>query len=427
MRVLVYEPHYEGHRLHYVATVLPALAEVGADVTVALGAVAPGRPEFDRHLRPWADGTAPGAARVRFDPWMPDAPAGPAASARAQVGWLRESIRRARPDHLLVPGADGLSQMLGLRRVPGAGRLLLGPAAVPAGVESEAMLLRGGFAYPQPGRTGRLKAELSWASAARAPWTTLHHLDPLVVAAVRRRGGRLGKTLRLMPEPVEPPSGAPREQVLASLGLPTGGRYIGLAGLMDARKGIDRLLRAFAAACAAGALRADDRLLLAGPHDPAIRDGLAGEFADLCRAGRVQSIDRVLGSQEMADLLGAMDVVATPYPRHVGSASIVVRAAAAGRPVLGSTFGWIGHVVPRFGLGQTVNVEDPAAFARAIPAALDESAAFQLGEAGRRFIAYHTADNFRAHWARRLRERLGLPAAAGHREWDWVLEVTDER
>ena len=107
-------------------------------------------------------------------------------------------------------------------------------------------------------------------------------------------------------------------------------------------------------------------------------------------------IDRFLDTADFAAAIGAMDVVATPYPRHIGSASIVIRAAAAGRPVLGGTFGWIGWAVTRFGLGRTVDVADPDAFAAALAQSLEESSHYRPSSAARRFVEFHTPDNYHA-------------------------------
>src|SRR5206468_2348258 len=116
--------------------------------------------------------------------------------------------------------------------------------------------LRGSFAYPGGlGWRQRVQARLSWAAATAAPWSVLYHLDPLVCD--RARPGRL----RLMPDPVETPVAtgpAARADVLRRLGVPPDGRYLGTAGLLDRRKGVDLLIRAYADARRRGALADTD-------------------------------------------------------------------------------------------------------------------------------------------------------------------------
>ena len=50
-----------------------------------------------------------------------------------------------------------------------------------------------------------------------------------------------------------------------------------------------------------------------------------------------------------------------PYQQHVGSSNVLVRAALAGRPVLGDSYGLIGHYVRENKLGITVDATEPGA------------------------------------------------------------------
>ena len=401
MHVLIFEPDYQGHRLQYVRTMLPGLLGIADRVTVALARDAPQSREFQLHLGELA-------TRVDVDPWMPPVRRGILSGARDRIGLLRQSIRRVRPGHAYLPYADGLAQLLGL---PGAWSW-----TVPPDVELEALMLRGGLGYPSTSARHSLKVESSWRLATRPPWYQLYHLDPIVYGRARERVGDAARRLRLMPDPVEQPAAGGREAVLARYGLPTDGRYVGAAGMMHRHKGVDRLIRAFAQA----GLPATDRLLLAGPQEPPIRETL-GDVVSLVRDNRILSVDRTLSAQELADLIRVMDVVCVPYARHIGSASIVIRAAAAGRPVLASDFGWCGLVVPRFGLGWTVDAVDISALAASLAPALEGSARFHLSQAAQRFVEFHTPENFSAIWSTGLRRRLGLPPPDGVREWDSVV------
>jgi len=162
---------------------------------------------------------------------------------------------------------------------------------------------------------------------------------------------------------------------------------------MDERKGIDRLVRAFAAA----RLRDDDRLLLAGRLSESLRRLIQADFADLISRDRLVLMDRYLTDDELCASVTAMDLICTPYPRHVGSASIVIRAAATGRPTLGVDYGWIGFVIPRFQLGWTCAVDAIPDLAMALARALDQAAGFRLSAAGRRFVDFIRSRIFRRH------------------------------
>jgi hypothetical protein len=120
-----------------------------------------------------------------------------------------------------------------------------------------------------------------------------------------------------------------------------------------------------------------------------------------------------------------MDAVATPYPRHLHSSSIVIRAAAGQRPVVGNAIGWMKRTIPQFELGAVCDVDSEQALCRTLVRTLDASAGFQLAPAARRFVAFHSAENFARHWTRRLRERVGLPE--DQQLISWTDVVGDER
>jgi len=323
--------------------------------------------------------------------------------------FLTSAIEQFRPDHVYVPAADHLTQIMSLR-----GRR----AMLANGAEMEALMMRGGFAYPYRGWGQWVQDRLSLFAVERSPWTILHFVDPLPYEMLQQRGASIVGRLRLLPDPVEAHLLSDRGAARHRLGVPETGRYVGSVGLMDERKGIDLLIRAFASI----ELEPDDRLLLVGRASSAVQDLLGGPMAHLVRDGRIIGIDRYVTNEEFSAAVSALDVVCTPYPQHVGSASIVIRAAAAERPVVSSSFGWVGTIVPRLGLGWSCDVSDTAALALTITTALEKSADFRLSEAARRFVRFHSVENFQAAWTSRLRDRLGFAPQEQH-SWDWVLEA----
>lgn len=400
MHVLIYEPYYQGHRLHNAARMLPALLSLGDSltrITLVTSRAAPASTEYRTHIQEWE-------GRITIDAIEPELPELGLGAARQSANAFISSVRRLRPDHVYIPNADGMAQVMGAAWLRGRRRL-------PAGVPIEILLLRGAFAYPQPDWRAAAKARLSWELAMRGPWARIFHLDPMVWQALKPRRRQ---RVHLMPEPMEPPHILSKAEGRLALGIPTDGRYVGLAGMMDERKGADLLIRAFAAAD----LAASDRLLLVGQQSPGVRALLAGPFASYVRQGRILSIDRYVENRELDASIAAMDLVAAAYPRHIGSASIVIRAARASRPVLGSEFGWVGYIISRFGLGSTLNVSDIPAFARALRRDLDAAADFRVPPAGQRFLEFHTPENYGAVWTQLLRQRLRLPADARTCTWE---------
>lgn len=412
MRTLVFEPDPGGHHFQYASLMLPAIDAVAPrPILVTTGAAAKAA-SFDTCLGPIAD-------RFELDASLGAevSNGSPAAVARARLAALRAVIDRQKPDHVYLPYLDGLGQTMAVDALKGRG--------LAKSVQTEGLYFRCGVAYPLPGGGSvserlrrRLAQRISWELCVRSPITVRHHLDPLAFSRVERRGWSI------MPDPVEQPAPTPQREARRALGMAEDGRVIGCAGVQDRRKGIDLLIEAFAAA----GLPADHRLLLVGPQAAEIKALLAAaHIAPLVAGGRIHSVDRFVAPIDLARSLRAMDLVCTPYPDHIGSASIVIRAAAADRPVLGSDFGWVGRTVPQFALGWTCNVRDRGAFVAGLRSSLERAAGWRLTDAGRRFVEFHSPANFAACWTAALRKRLGVPPEPNIRSWSWVLEAAPGR
>jgi glycosyltransferase involved in cell wall biosynthesis len=404
MRVLIVEPDLAGHHAPYLAHMIEALAELGVQPTVVVPTDAYDRVEYRIHLHSVRD-------RADFQ-CVVDAPTrGSAQAAYSKNAAIRRAIRRFEPDHLLVPYIDGVTQVATLLGATGL-------PTIPRGLFCEGLLFRGGFAYGGLSARARLQHAVSRRLLSLSPWSVVHFLDPLPFDDVCSRDERLATRARLMPDPVDPAPHVSRAEARHALELDEDGRYIVLAGGIDRRKGADLLLHAFLRA----RLSSDDRLLLAGTLATEIKAMLTGEFEPLIAARRIVLLDRYLPQEQLLLAIVAADLVCVPYPDHIGSASILIRAAAAQRPVLSSDFGWAGHVTSRFDLGWTCNVRQSGELAHSLGSALDRAASWHRGEAGQRFAEFHSVANFRAHWTSALRTRLGLPEHPDIRSWKWVTE-----
>lgn len=277
---------------------------------------------------------------------------------------------------------------------------------------------RGSFAYPAEGpkRQAILKANL-W-TVDHSPWTIIHHVDVLSYEWIMRRGGKLARKSRLLADPVEAPPPISHAQARRALGIPEDGRYVGCAGVLDSRKGIDLLVSAFADY----KFPSDVRMLLAGRLAPNIKHLINHSCARLVKEGRIVTIDRYVNKDELHAALCAMDLVVTPYPAHVGLSNIALRAAAAERPILAASFGWLGLIVPRFGLGVTYDVGHLPELARGMKEQLDAAPGYQLPAAARRLLEFHSMANFKACWTEQVRQRMKKPMAEGFRTWEWANE-----
>jgi glycosyltransferase involved in cell wall biosynthesis len=252
-----------------------------------------------------------------------------------------------------------------------------------------------------------------------SPWQVTHILDTLVYNQLQ--GTSQTTEFRRIPEPVEPLPQLDRIEARRVFGIPTTGRYVAVAGLLDSRKGIDLLLKAFARA----KLQSDDRLLLVGRVVPEIGELFAREYANLVRSGRLLVVDRYVTDFEVGCCFLAGDVLVVPHPRQVGSSGTLVRAAAAKRPLIASNYGWIGWVTQQFDLGSAIDVTDANAFASAIEIAIRGSDTWSQSSQAARFCQYHTVQNQKAHWLVSLGEERGvaLGSYADRIDWSWVASA----
>lgn len=215
---------------------------------------------------------------------------------------------------------------------------------------------------------------------------TVFCLDPYAVAPIER----LGTPARVvhLPEPFETgrPSTEAPGQTHRRLGVKGDRRMLLLFGSLDPRKGVFELLEALKALPDDLARRAC--LVMAGEIN-AGRAEMLEAVAALRNRGALQVIhlDAFVSDEEMHRLFGAAALALMPYQHHVGSSGVVVRAAAAGVPVLGPAYGMLGTLIRDRSLGLSVDTTQPAAITRGLAQFLDPSTPYPFDRASAREYA----------------------------------------
>jgi glycosyltransferase involved in cell wall biosynthesis len=399
MRVLVYEPWFAGHSVHYLRHLLPRLAEEAREVVVATTSVALASEEFATSLKPMAD-------RITFDDCVPN--------SHTFLNNLNEAVRRVRPDYVLVPTADVFTRPMSLQWLQGKGGL-------PGNVPSEA-IIHGGGRWETTSLKRRSKLLINRLLLRLSCWKKIHNVDVLLYEDLRAGLGSLGRRVALLPHPVAPSPRLEKQDARRRLGIPEDGRYIGLLAVFNRNKAIPQLLAAFRAATA----RPDDRLLLAGRMREELAALIRREYDDLVARGRIVLMNRFIEPELSDAVFCALDVVCTPYPGFPSLSAVLLQGVAAGRPVLANDYGWSRSMIGRFGFGTTCDVLDPKDFTSAIGTALDRSGEYQETEATRRLLAFHDPANFAEGLTGGLRAAMGRPPTGRARTWDWVVEAIDE-
>jgi glycosyltransferase involved in cell wall biosynthesis len=246
-------------------------------------------------------------------------------------------------------------------------------------------------------RLKRMRQSTILRAAMRNPHLRgLFCLDPYSAPVIERINPRVRAVP--LPDPVvvqSAPVPVP-EGFAQSLTLEHGRIVMLLFGALDARKGTFRTLEACATLPAEIAQRLC--IIFAGRVPESNAKLLAAEIDRTRQNSRVQLVllDRFIEEDEARDLFEIADAILLPYQRFIGSSGVLLRAAAAGKPVIGTNFGLIGRLIEDHRLGLAIDSESPKALADAIS----------------RFIAVEPSTLFDPDSARQLARDNSPPAFA---------------
>ncbi|MEZ4726568.1 MAG: glycosyltransferase [Caldilineaceae bacterium] len=216
-------------------------------------------------------------------------------------------------------------------------------------------------------RLHREREQWLWRSALRHPQlNTLFCLDRLAVEPLQALGG--GANVVALPDPVEiyPQSPTVVAALRRELGIAPERTVLLLFGMIDRRKGIYQVLEALQQLPAEQQTKLT--FLMVGPLASADRGAITTTISTLRCETSLQIVlcDRFIADEEIQSYFALADLVLALYQRHVGSSGILIRAAAAGKPVLASEYGLMGELVRRHQLGLAVNSADASRVANAI-------------------------------------------------------------
>lgn len=385
-RLLLFDPYSGGHHgdhLLWLAEAWRARALPGRLVLSLASAT------LDEHpaLRSLAGPTP--AGRVDLDVLLgaeavQEAPS-LVASARHHVRLVQGVLARLAPERFFAMYLDHAQVALALRRRAGPTRcsgLLFRPDLHLASA---------------PGLRARLrrarKRALLRALMSSPGFETLFTLDPTAVPALQALAP--GCPIVAVPDPAH--ADAPSLSagaVRARYGVDAGRRLFVLPGALDDRKGIFLVLDALATLPAETQQRL--AIVFAGHAPPAAADRFAQALASTGRGTAAHLVwdRRFLPGPELQALVAAADVVLAPYQHHVGSSGIVMRAAAAGRPLVAQAEGLMGWQVRTHHLGQTVASGDRNALAHALAEGVRDPEAGLDARAAAGFASGHTVEAY---------------------------------
>ncbi|MEM1056573.1 MAG: glycosyltransferase [Bacteroidota bacterium] len=360
-RLLLFDPHASGHHADHIFWIASAWAQRPYEGDLIL-AVDERQFEDSPELLRLASSPS-----IQAHPLPPD-PGGPLHQiARHAYKHLSEVTARYHPNAVVATYMDSLQPALALRvSLPSETRL--------AGVLFRPDLHYTALGFPPRSlgeRLNRTRKRVTLRQALRhRRLSDVFSLDPTAVSAIRAMTQET--RVHALPDPAFITSPTQDVQsVRSALGVEPG-RHLGLLiGSLTERKGVSVLFRSL------GHLRPHEArrltVVLAGRALGPYRARLTREIRELRESTDVQLIyqDGFVPDDQVQNLIAAADQVLAPYQRHTGSSGIVMRAAAAGVPVLSQSWGLMGHQVQTHRLGQTLDTSDSTALAAALVRAME--------------------------------------------------------
>ncbi len=392
--LLIYEPDHNGHHYSYLARMLPGFVDSEVSIILATTPEGASSKQYDFYLRPFEE-----HFRLIQDCVAP--PRSPLRIAWRRAVEIKKLQKKYAADHVFVAYADGVWQVLAaLSVVLGASRK--------RSYSIEGILYRGDFTYPDVRKvSGQIKRSLFRRLLSKTIFDRLLIDDDYLYDFANKVLAEIKNPITRIDLAVNPIEffDVEKDEARRKFGFYGGSRVISLSGMIDNRKGAHLLVEAFVAAINDG-LR-DTVLVLAGPHSEAVRLLLQQDENRLhVECGRIISIDRLLNERDMYSVAAASDVVAAPYPNHSGRSSIVIWAAAAGRPVLGTERGCIGLVIKRESLGTVCDVRDTGLFTREISRVFENPWSEADAARAKAYAGCHTIQNYRTLNAGFMRSKL---------------------
>jgi len=141
-------------------------------------------------------------------------------------------------------------------------------------------------------------------------------------------------------------------------------------------------------------------LIVAGPSTPDLRARLDDEVVAVARKYRVLRHDRFIERVEAPQYFAAADCVICLYKGFSGSSSVLLHAAACGKPALVSPGGAMEDAVRRYGFGEVVRWDDSNSFHSAVCrlANLDPVARQAMSQRALAYAATMDAHRFMAQY-----------------------------
>ena len=203
---------------------------------------------------------------------------------------------------------------------------------------------------------------------------TLFCLDPLAIKEINK----LGKTSKAvhLPDPAQTYLNEDSQLYLnndtrlknlkTSLGIDSTRKVFLLFGDLSERKGFNQLLEAINLI----PIELSQKMcfLFVGSMQAHFYETFQVRTQQISQSLPVQIISNIqyIPEEDIQNYFQISDVILAPYQRHIGMSGILVRSAAAQKPILSSDFGLMGEITRLYELGVTVDSSIPAQISKGL-------------------------------------------------------------
>ena len=349
--VLVFEMSHTGHHLRYVSLLTEAFKSAGLDVVLASTQAAFKSTEYsalmqkcDAHIQKLIIHQTFRSGRLRD---------------LEHVYRLLSLMFRGKADLYFVPFLGTLYSKFGLLAMI---MRWIGVRTAPVC----GILLTWSFAYQDHGATKRRSwLEQLWQTILEhGPFERVFIVDEIAFDYIQAHYS--SQRVIFSPEPIERSPSGDGNTCREALGIPRGAKVLGAFGCLDRSRGVQYLLEAFLRRGG----RENEYLLIMGPQDGEVKQDFTQILGRYPKNRHLIMVDRFLSERELQEAFAATDVVAVTHLNFGATPTMLLRAAAAGKPVLGANDGWIGRIMSKYRLGIACDVLNPAELAAALEKAL---------------------------------------------------------
>lgn len=220
-------------------------------------------------------------------------------------------------------------------------------------------------------------------------------LDPRALPFFEAHAKRA--SVHSLPDPVSPVLLSPEERERSrqanreAWGVEPGRHLMILFGVLEARKGIFKVLEALRALPDAWASRLAvafvGRVVDESQED--FRKALS-DTGPQTGAQLIAQLTSVRDERAVQEVLASADTILIPYQRHIGSSGVLIRAAALGIPVVCQDYGIIGEWTRLHRLGSPIDTTDATKLCQAIRERLEKKCALFDPETAATFYHDHS-------------------------------------